>query len=340
MRRKVARVCGAATEISLNVEGDATSFEKGWVRRTVADVVVLAGSGNALQVADARAFCAGSIEVRCCVELPRNTSLAGGNTGTTCGVACGKKQEEDGGAESDVYIVDFQTGETPVKPLPALNEEVVDAFVDARGEQIVAVGGATGTLWGWNPCDCELNEAAGAWEEYGAWVDNDTGFALLLANGQMSVGAVNDTGCIELLAISTPSTMSKRLSLSALLGKAVSAALQLVWVAQEKQLVVDFGTGCVVFKLEIDDEEHSANLTSNSTELLSCDAFAAIRRKRVMVSLDKDATDLSECVRGLLKLKPTPSAQDLLDTARIALRRSWKTFEDLSDIPNEQWTAM
>ncbi|KAE9125607.1 hypothetical protein PF010_g5556 [Phytophthora fragariae] len=78
----------------------------------------------------------------------------------------------------------------------------------------------------------------------GAWVDNDTGFALLLANGQMSVGAVNDTGCIELLAISTPSTMSKRLSLSALLGKAVSAALQLVWVAQEKQLVVDFGTGC------------------------------------------------------------------------------------------------
>ncbi|KAE9125049.1 hypothetical protein PF007_g6501 [Phytophthora fragariae] len=166
----------------------------------------------------------------------------------------------------------------------------------------------------------------------GAWVDNDTGFALLLANGQMSVGAVNDTGCIELLAISTPSTMSKRLSLSALLGKAVSAALQLVWVAQEKQLVVDFGTGCVVFKLEIDDEEHSANLTSNSTELLSCDAFAAIRRRRVM--------DLSECVRGLLKLKPTPSAQDLLDTARIALRRSWKTFEDLSDIPNEQWTAM
>ncbi|KAE8908989.1 hypothetical protein PF003_g7301 [Phytophthora fragariae] len=138
MRRKVARVCGAATEISLNVEGDATSFEKGWVRRTVADVVVLAGSGNALQVADARAFCAGSIEVRCCVELPRNTSLAGGNTGTTYGVACGKKQEEDGGAESDVYIVDFQTGETPVKPLPALNEEVVDAFVDARGEQIVA----------------------------------------------------------------------------------------------------------------------------------------------------------------------------------------------------------
>ncbi|KAE9223843.1 hypothetical protein PF005_g6165 [Phytophthora fragariae] len=307
MRRKVARVCGAATEISLNVEGDATSFEKGWVRRTVADVVVLAGSGNALQVADARAFCAGSIEVRCCVELPRNTSLAGGNTGTTYGVACGKKQEEDGGAESDVYIVDFQTGETPVKPLPALNEEVVDAFVDARGEQIVAVGD-------------------------GAWVDNDTGFALLLANGQMSVGAVNDTGCIELLAISTPSTMSKRLSLSALLGKAVSAALQLVWVAQEKQLVVDFGTGCVVFKLEIDDEEHSANLTSNSTELLSCDAFAAIRRRRVM--------DLSECVRGLLKLKPTPSAQDLLDTARIALRRSWKTFEDLSDIPNEQWTAM
>ncbi|KAE9245921.1 hypothetical protein PF002_g7002 [Phytophthora fragariae] len=296
MRRKVARVCGAATEISLNVEGDATSFEKGWVRRTVADVVVLAGSGNALQVADARAFCAGSIEVRCCVELPRNTSLAGGNTGTTYGVACGKKQEEDGGAESDVYIVDFQTGETPVKPLPALNEEVVDAFVDARGEQIVAVGD-------------------------GAWVDNDTGFALLLANGQMSVGAVNDTGCIELLAISTPSTMSKRLSLSALLGKAVSAALQLVWVAQEKQLVVDFGTGCVVFKLEIDDEEHSANLTSNSTELLSCDAFAAIRRRRVM--------DLSECVRGLLKLKPTPSAQDLLDTARIALRRSWKTFEDL-----------
>lgn len=54
----------------------------------------------------------------------------------------------------------------------------------------------------------------------------------ILETGQVSVGCVHETGCIELLAIATSSTMSKRLSLSALLGKAVSAALQVSYIGR------------------------------------------------------------------------------------------------------------
>ncbi|KAG6582782.1 uncharacterized protein IUM83_17263 [Phytophthora cinnamomi] len=240
---KVARVCGAATEIPQDGARDARDSGSGWVCMTVEDAVVLAGRGDVLRVADAQAFCAGSIETRCAVELPPNVTLAGRNiTGARYGVAWGKKQQGDAAASSDICLVDFQAGEVAVKSLPALTEEIVDAYVDARGKQIVAVGGATGKLWGWNPSDCDFNDAEETWEQYGAWVDNDTAFALLLANGQISIGTACDSRSMELLSIATTSTMSKRLSLSALLGKAVTAALQLVWIDQEKQVVVDFGT--------------------------------------------------------------------------------------------------
>ncbi|KAG6972177.1 hypothetical protein JG688_00004089 [Phytophthora aleatoria] len=96
--------------------------------------------------------------------------------------------------------------------------------------------------------------------------------------------------------------MSKRLSLSALLGKAVSAALQLVWVGQEQQLVVDFGTTCAAFKLEIVAEEASSEIADDPnkwTDLFTTGAFAK-RSRQVLTGLDTKSSDFDECIRKLL----------------------------------------
>lgn len=66
---------------------------------------------------------------------------------------------------------------------------------------------------------------------------------------------------------------------------------QLVCVEQE-QIVVDFGSYCAVFKLEIVDEESSSNLSSGtvkSIELLSNVAFDRGRRQ-VIANLDKETS--------------------------------------------------
>ncbi|KAH7491935.1 uncharacterized protein KRP23_851 [Phytophthora ramorum] len=259
MRRK-ARVAGAAVGIPQDTEGDATGLKRGWVLHATERSVVLRDAQNSLRVADALAFCAGSIVVQHGVELPLNATFSSNNYPAKYAVAWINSPECDSEHSSAVYVVDFQTGEVSVEHLPNLNEQIGDVFVDSNGKQIAV----------------------------------DAAFAILLANGQISI-AYPDVNSFELLAIATFSTLSKRLSLSALLGKAVSAALQLVWIGQIKHIVVDFGTGCAAFKLEIVDEEFSSKPFADPngpTKLFPTFGFAQSKR-RMVTSLDKDPSNFN-----------------------------------------------
>ncbi|OWY96978.1 hypothetical protein PHMEG_00032607 [Phytophthora megakarya] len=98
-----------------------------------------------------------------------------------------------------------------------------------------------------------------------------------ILDGQISIASVSCTGRFELLGITTSSTMSKRLSLSALLGKAVSVARQ-----HEKQVIVDFETSCATFKLDLIDEEAPSTTGKHfhkSDELFLTDAFTHYNRR-------------------------------------------------------------
>ncbi|KAL3662483.1 hypothetical protein V7S43_012338 [Phytophthora oleae] len=158
----------------------------------------------------------------------------------------------------------------------------------------------------------------------GTWIDQDA-FAILLVNGQISIASVSD-GCFKLLGIETSSTMSKRLSLSTLLGKAVPAALQLVWIAQEKQIIVDFGATRSAFKLEVANEQPPLTDGGRFDEpiaLSTSDVFPPFNRRMLR------RTNCGDYIRELLEGNPPPCANDLLDISGVALTRSQETFEDL-----------
>ncbi|KAG3109658.1 hypothetical protein PI125_g10709 [Phytophthora idaei] len=446
MGRRVVQVCGAPTAIALGAERNENISKPGCALQTADDNVVLRSGDNSLRVVDAQRFCAGTLDVRHVVQLPPNVMLSERNVTGKFGAAW------DNSGASAAYVVDFQAGEVAARPLPSMNEQIADAFVDAKGDRIAVVGATTGNLYAYSQSGCVCSEtfetrsqfdwrivdgtaidtigvdacscgrfvssavmgdcfvylrarrdskgslvaekwifavdsrwapvcfssrALGALDSAeglalfmadkwkfaivttesslyyfqvdqdlrntsvkrlaldhrilnGAWIDQDTAFAMLLANGQISIASVNDEGCFECLSISTTSTMSKRLSLSALLGKAVSAALQLVWVGQEQQLVVDFGTICAAFKLEIVAEEASSEIADDPdkwTDLFTTGAFAK-RSRQVLTGLDTKSSDFDECIRKLLKGKSSPSPNGLLDTAKIALSRTEDVFED------------
>ncbi|KAG4236440.1 hypothetical protein PC116_g15476 [Phytophthora cactorum] len=446
MGRRVVQVCGAPTAIALGAERNENIFKPGCALQTADDNVVLRSGDNSLRVVDAQKFCAGTLDVRHVVQLPPNVMFSERNATGKFGAAW-----DNSGARA-AYVVDFQAGEVAARPLPSMNEQIADAFVDAKGDRIAVVGATTGNLYAYSQSGCDCSEsfetrsqfdwrivdgtaidtigvdacscgrfvssavmgdcfvylrarrdskgslvvekwifavdsrwapvcfssrALGALDSAeglalfmadkwkfaivttesslyyfqvdqdlrntsvkrlaldhrilnGAWIDQDTAFAMLLANGQISIASVNDEGCFECLSISTTSTMSKRPSLSALLGKAVSAALQLVWVGQEQQLVVDFGTTCAAFKLEIVAEEASSEIADDPnkwTDLFTTGAFAK-RSRQVLTGLDTKSSDIDECIRKLLKGKSSPSPNGLLDTAKIALSRTEDVFED------------
>ncbi|KAG2979550.1 hypothetical protein PC118_g11699 [Phytophthora cactorum] len=359
MGRRVVQVCGAPTAIALGAERNENIFKPGCALQTADDNVVLRSGDNSLRVVDAQKFCAGTLDVRHVVQLPPNVMFSERNATGKFGAAW-----DNSGARA-AYVVDFQAGEVAARPLPSMNEQIADAFVDAKGDRIAVVGATTGNL-ALGALDSAEGLAlfmADKWKFAivttesslyyfqvdqdlrntsvkrlaldhrilnGAWIDQDTAFAMLLANGQISIASVNDEGCFECLSISTTSTMSKRPSLSALLGKAVSAALQLVWVGQEQQLVVDFGTTCAAFKLEIVAEEASSEIADDPnkwTDLFTTGAFAK-RSRQVLTGLDTKSSDIDECIRKLLKGKSSPSPNGLLDTAKIALSRTEDVFED------------
>ncbi|KAG3194556.1 hypothetical protein PC128_g9246 [Phytophthora cactorum] len=446
MGRRVVQMCGAPTAIALGAERNENIFKPGCALQTADDNVVLRSGDNSLRVVDAQKFCAGTLDVRHVVQLPPNVMFSERNATGKFGAAW-----DNSGARA-AYVVDFQAGEVAARPLPSMNEQIADAFVDAKGDRIAVVGATTGNLYAYSQSGCDCSEsfetrsqfdwrivdgtaidtigvdacscgrfvssavmgdcfvylrarrdskgslvvekwifavdsrwapvcfssrALGALDSAeglalfmadkwkfaivttesslyyfqvdqdlrntsvkrlaldhrilnGAWIDQDTAFAMLLANGQISIASVNDEGCFECLSISTTSTMSKRPSLSALLGKAVSAALQLVWVGQEQQLVVDFGTTCAAFKLEIVAEEASSEIADDPnkwTDLFTTGAFAK-RSRQVLTGLDTKSSDIDECIRKLLKGKSSPSPNGLLDTAKIALSRTEDVFED------------
>ncbi|KAG7388304.1 hypothetical protein PHYPSEUDO_012830 [Phytophthora pseudosyringae] len=453
-----AQVCGAPTAIALDAERVGSGWRRGCVLHTTENTVVLRSGENSLQALDAQRFCAGSVDVRHVVELPRSVTFSKRNWGGNYGVAWGNKRDDDGESSGAVYIVDCQAGEVTARAVPDLNEQVADAFLDLNGEQVAAVGATTGKLYCWSrsnwdhrgsleatsrsewrvvdgvavdtaaPVDLcsrgrfmssavmgncfvylrarrdtsgsaivekwlfdvdarwtpviissrtmgasasDADSAEGLalfmtekWKSVvltvgstlyhfqvdqdlrnssvkrlaldhrvldGAWVHQDAAFAMLLANGQISIANISDTGTFELLAITTSSTISKRLSLSALLGKAVSAALQLAWVAQEKQLVVDFGSSCAAFELEIVADESSSSIcddSNNSIELLGSRALAQSNR-RIITRLDKKFSEFDDCIHDLLEGKSSPSSNDLLDVAKIALTQNHRDFEDL-----------
>ncbi|KAL4177653.1 hypothetical protein KRP22_002583 [Phytophthora ramorum] len=138
MRRK-ARVAGAAVGIPQDTEGDATGLKRGWVLHATERNVVLRDAQNSLRVADALAFCAGSIVVQHGVDLPLNATFSSNNYPAKYAVAWMNSPECDSEHSSAVYVVDFQTGEVSVEHLPNLNEQIGDVFVDSNGKQIAVI---------------------------------------------------------------------------------------------------------------------------------------------------------------------------------------------------------
>jgi hypothetical protein len=68
------------------------------------------------------------------------------------------------------------------------------------------------------------------------------------------------------------------------------ARYQLVWASKQQQVLVDFGTSCAAFKLEIVGDNRSASLAGDSSlETLSSSLFGS-GRKRVMPSLVKTSS--------------------------------------------------
>ncbi|KAK1930536.1 hypothetical protein P3T76_013858 [Phytophthora citrophthora] len=226
--------------------------------RTAQNSLVLKCADELLRVVDARKFCAGFVDVRHSLELPSGVTFIKRNSSGGAGIALENTVDEDGEWSGTIYIVDFQTGDVGVRTLPRLNEMAADIFVDEKGEQVAMVGATNSDVhvdstegltlfvtekWTFmvlvigkvlyhfqidqDLTNCPVKRLVLDHHVLdGVWIDQDTAFAILFVNGQISIASVNGVGCFELLEIETSSTMSKHLSLSALLGQAVPAALQ------------------------------------------------------------------------------------------------------------------
>ncbi|GMF31834.1 unnamed protein product [Phytophthora fragariaefolia] len=345
MSRKAARVCGAATQIPLDGERVAGGAQCAWVRGTTEDVVVLAGVGDELQVADARAFCAGSVAVQRVVELPRDATLGTGNDGGKYGVAWVNTQRR----ETEVYVVDFQSGEVAANYLPTLNDEIVDAFVDASGAQIVAVGGVSGKLWGWNSYSYEYNKAAESWERC-EWREIgetaiESSWAHFSSRGCFVNSAVMGNCFVLLRAIefSNGSVVLERWTLdvderwstgsfsSVDIGNTDPDTTQGIRLFTNKSgTFAAIAIGCAMYHVNTDQDLRNSVVHRilldheiiNGTWIDHNTAFA-------MLLANGTLTITRKGIREAVESRGSRTAHGILDVTRITLRRSWDMFESM-----------
>ncbi|KAG3013914.1 hypothetical protein PC119_g12334 [Phytophthora cactorum] len=141
MGRRVVQVCGAPTAIALGAERNENIFKPGCALQTADDNVVLRSGDNSLRVVDAQKFCAGTLDVRHVVQLPPNVMFSERNATGKFGAAW-----DNSGARA-AYVVDFQAGEVAARPLPSMNEQIADAFVDAKVNLLRQEVNSIGELW-------------------------------------------------------------------------------------------------------------------------------------------------------------------------------------------------
>ncbi|KAG3244277.1 hypothetical protein PI124_g10932 [Phytophthora idaei] len=141
MGRRVVQVCGAPTAIALGAERNENISKPGCALQTADDNVVLRSGDNSLRVVDAQRFCAGTLDVRHVVQLPPNVMLSERNVTGKFGAAW------DNSGASAAYVVDFQAGEVAARPLPSMNEQIADAFVDAKVKLLRQEVNSIGELW-------------------------------------------------------------------------------------------------------------------------------------------------------------------------------------------------